>query len=105
MNKKTAKALEESIAHWERMRDDLDCEELPGESDCPLCSLFYDGVEEDCSECPIGKSANVHSCRNTPYAEARDAFYKLDDDNIGETLTVWRYAANKEIAFLESLRE
>ena len=49
MNKKTLKALEESIAHWERMQDDPDCGAEPSGTDCPLCARF--GGEERCYGC------------------------------------------------------
>jgi hypothetical protein len=103
MNKKTAKALEKSIAHWKRMYEAKDARllsEEPTEEYCALCKIFY---EVGCVGCPVALRAETDWCSNTPYLSARIAF-----DNWlmeGGSRAEWRKAARKEIKFLESLRD
>lgn len=102
MNKSTAKALEASIRHWERMRDGKRVmmkgfegylvREKPSSYNCHLCRLF---IKEDCKECPIG-----NGCRHTPYYGAHRAFCRQ-----GPGTKKFKAAAAKMVKFLESLRE
>lgn len=82
-----ARALRESIAHWERMRDDpLGCEDKTGATQCALCKLylfepggdfFRRPSEKQCEGCPIRKATGLQWCNGTPYEEAAEAFWKM----------------------------
>lgn len=100
----TLKALNESIAHWERMASG---DRLPGErvghKHCALCRLFqpgYDTGEPDCWGCPVERKTGKQYCEGTPYqnvlrALARDAgSYESKD---------FKAAAAAERDFLKSL--
>ncbi len=108
MNKKTAKALEEGIAHWKRMRKKWDCGETPWSDDCALCGIFYDD-KDDCGECPVKKATGQDLCRDTPWMQAKNAWCDLDDTLervvTKELYKEWDKESTKEIKFLESLRE
>jgi hypothetical protein len=110
MDATTAKALEDSIAHWKRMRDDPFCGEKPFDGDCPLCALFYfeSPQHPHCEGCPVGHTG----CVLTPYTYARDIWAAMRDrkEIYGgpldpDQLAQWRHAASAEIEFLESLRD
>ena len=105
MNKKTAKALEESIAHWKRMRDDIECKDEPYAEACPLCSEFAGIARYACPGCPVDASGDV-KCKTGPWEDAADAWEDYDDGRDDEHWrNIWIKESNKEIAFLESLRE
>lgn len=92
MSKEQEKALEESIAHWERMRDGNRILsvlrgnkylESTGDLDCACCTLAHkkdevdyyedeDGYERptECAGCPIYQYTGLPDCRNTPYNKA-----------------------------------
>ena len=104
MNKKTAKALEKSIAHWRRMHDADSPVELGNESPCggycALCDLFSD---KGCEGCPVAIKTGQADCDGSPWAHAR---YFFNGWKSGWSARAeWRKAARKEIKFLESLRE
>ena len=112
MNKRTLKALKESIAHWKRMRNytkkdisKLDEEiEEPYCSDCPLCGLFInkrDDMWSECVGCPVANRAGNTGCVGTPYGAAADAWDEWVD-GLSPRRT-WQIFADKEIKFLESL--
>lgn len=103
MNPETLTALKESIAHWKRMRDNPDCGETPGWTDCAFCSLFAHGPEKKkwCEDCPIREATDLPACGGTPYCKAESAFRRLQD-GVG-TLQDWQEAAQAEIDFLEGL--
>ena len=107
MNKVTRKALEESIAHWRRMRefkleDYRSPPEYPGMRDCALCQLFHD---EACLGCPVSEHTGHLYCHHTPFYTANDAFCHAVDEPSLFTKAAWRRAAKREIEFLESLLE
>lgn len=89
--------LDESIAHWVRMREDRKCGEKPTGRYCALCERYYRGRPK-CTGCPIANYAESYLCRGTPYEEAPDAF---DDGNDEK----WRAAADAEIEFLREVRD
>jgi hypothetical protein len=96
MTKKTLTALKGSIAHWERMRDDVAApHESPGPDSCPLCHLYFGRSHCDI-RCPIA-AANHEHCVGTPYQYAED----LHDPN--GVSAAFREAAQEEINFLKSL--
>lgn len=99
MDKETKTALLESIAHWERMRDDPCCHERPGIADCALCGLFSN---LRCRGCPVAEKTENIRCRETPHSEA-DLAWRLAQYPTEETLSAWRAAAQAEIDFLKSL--
>lgn len=102
MPKRTLKALQESIAKWER----LTVEGLVSENasdDCPLCKLFYpenrsdwDGKKKlDCRGCPIDKLTNGAGCVGTPCCKFFDAQERGDEEAM-------RLHAKHEAEFLRS---
>jgi len=63
MNKKTQKALEESIDEkWIPIAEGKEVDE--GTNDCPLCKLFY---YQHCKGCPIFEHTGKIHCVGTPY--------------------------------------
>jgi len=104
MNKKTKKALEESIAHWERMRAFEDVNEFdkerPSDEHCALCELF---IIDNCVRCPVMKRTGVIGCEKTPFNSASKASIAW---SYGKTKlrAQWRRAATRELNFLRSLR-
>ncbi len=108
------KALDESIAHWERMRDNpLTCGEKPNAIHCSLCASFLYPVKlssQECDGCPVYKKTGEKYCDNTPYTEARDAFFELkecaeadDKELFSDLFNRWQRLAQKEIDFLQTL--
>ena len=93
----TLRALDESIAHWERLAFGP---RRPGESieagECALCALFF---AEVCYGCPVRERTGLRYCSGSPYVFARQARedYGLDS---GEFHT----AARAELEFLRALR-
>ena len=110
MNTETLNALNESIAHWERMRDGdpTFLVEVPYSSDCPLCELFEIPGEGEgttlCEGCPVRKRAGFQCCQGTPWLRAAKAFddarHQPEDS---EEMEQWRTAAEAMITFLRSL--
>jgi len=64
MNKKTLKALEESIEKWEKIVARTGIDERG--DNCPLCDLFS---LENCDGCPIEKHTGWGDCGETPYTK------------------------------------
>ena len=119
----TLKALDESIAHWERMaecdpatlpRDKfgavnfVECErrgiDIPLDSDCALCAHFSSpnvlafGCFTDEDElCPVARKSGHSNCANTPYAAARDVWSTTDPDRAS--------LMQAEVNFLRAVRE
>jgi len=105
VNKKTKKALNESIAHWERMRafettEEFDKEEPHGPF-CSLCKLFL--VKYNCEGCPVFEKTGKVACRSTPYSTAYTSYFEWKRINTKKNRTAWRKAATREINFLKSL--
>lgn len=103
MNSETVQAIKESIAHWERMRDDPKCGEQPTVGFCALCEMFLDEARENCcSGCPVFEETGLLMCQGSPYPRASLAWYNLE--RWGEKyLPAWQQAAQAEIDFLKSL--
>jgi len=93
MNRKTRKALEKSIEHWEI--DVLKNNVFPEAKNCPLCTLFYGKIGKSCKGCPVSEKTGLPYCINTPY---QNLVYPLPI--LEQTDTIMQ-----EIAFLESLLE
>ena len=100
MNKKTAKALEQSIEHWKRMaKGERNDHEMPSADDCALCGLF-NKTNNPCKGCPVMKHTGQDSCEGTPYYAAHIAWVRhgVDSDE-------FKKAAKKELKFLKGLRD
>ena len=61
MSKRSEIALDKSIEHWYRVRDE---NEIVDSCACHLCRL-YGGFS--CNACPVCKKVGVSGCRITPY--------------------------------------
>lgn len=100
MDARTRKALEDSIAHWERMTADPKCGEEPYIDCCALCREFF---SKGCTGCPVDERSGGMGCLKTPYKDARRAFEVVVHD--GRKYTERRHAAMQaEVDFLKSLR-
>lgn len=103
MDDKTLTALKESIAHWERMRDETNG---PGESighkSCSLCRLYstLDSFRSGCccDGCPVHQSTGKTFCQDTPYSDAFLAYKEL-----GQPSPEFKEAATEEVKFLKCL--
>lgn len=102
MDEQTRKALEDSIAHWERNVERAGNGEAISVSPyaCALCKEFATGQPraEKCSGCPVAQRAGNTHCRETPYTKV--AFMYTSEDWTKETLTE---ACQAELDFLRSL--
>lgn len=96
MNTKTLKALKSSIAHWKRNKAGKD--DGIDSSECSLCDIFWNDIEEHCSGCPIKNETKQDNCYGSPYYEARHA-YRI----YGPTSAEFKYTAQKEVDFLKGL--
>lgn len=117
MNPYTKTALQESLAHWKRMRaftlEDFQYPiETPEGPYCALCQRFR-LCKHDGELCPVYDAVGQPGCYGTPWSAARNAFFSLayhylvaapiTNLELADKLIVWHAAADKEIAFLESL--
>ena len=105
MKDDTLAALKESIAHWERLRDDKRLKgETPGSHHCELCGLFFaiPGSARICQEgCPVFDATKRDQCVGSPYYRAALAWrYWKDGDWSKEQAEPLIQA---EIDFLKSL--
>ncbi len=73
MDKETAAALEEAIAHWKENLQYAQEEEVQhvkvGSDDCPLCTLFYANM---CDGCPVSQRTDKRYCDDTPHTAVTD---------------------------------
>ncbi len=104
MNKRTQKALKQSIAHWRRMAKYTSLAQFKDEglgvTSCALCTLFY-GAE--CEGCPVYKETGEAGCDNSPYHIAETAYHDLSCTRGLEYWTYWEECAQDEVDFLKSL--
>ena len=63
MRKETLKALQGSIAKWQRIVDRATALEY-GKDNCPLCTIFF---HKECEHCPVYESTGEGGCSGTPY--------------------------------------
>ncbi len=103
------RALNESIAHWERlvqMEPSLMGED-PSSEFCALCKMFLNKrniiQNSNCSGCPIEERTGFIYCRGTPHSAAAEAWEDYLDDPNGKQLELWKTTAAAELAFLKSL--
>ncbi len=100
--------LQESIAHWERMRDftktDQFNEEGPSSHHCALCQTYRANY---CRGCSVSDFTRTTGCAKTPYQAAVKAYYIIlvTRGPSRKTWKAWREAAQAEIDFLKSLLE
>lgn len=105
-----AEALEKSIQHWRENRDAPVEKTAVSSSDCALCGLFnhlHMPHSDRCWGCPVAQGApSRRFCENTPY-DLVDLVYTrlLLSPSSEERVADWRELCNREIAFLESLRD
>lgn len=98
--------LQESIRHWERLRDCTTVkailDEGVGANRCALCQTYpwYLG----CLGCPVKNETGIRGCRNTPYTEAY-RYAKCRGREVGFDVRVWVKLAQAELDFLRSLKE
>jgi len=65
---KTIAAIEDSIAHWERLVNGTTSEfETTGHNDCALCKMFYSYSKGSCGDCPIRNRTGESLCEGSPY--------------------------------------
>ena len=110
MNKRTAKALEESIEHHKQnlLAETPDDVSL-GVENCALCELYI-MRNKTCAGCPVAERAGNALCTNTPYKKLGVAHtvwcthWSMTDKH-GHCRRKFRAAEKKEIEFLESLRD
>ena len=110
MKPATLKALNASIAHWERLvKNGPSQKEKIGPDSCALCGRFHPFHEPPCQrydgeQCPVFANTGFTNCDGTPYLHV----FHLTDGLIatlahGVTLDRWRTEARRELAFLKSL--
>lgn len=108
MKKVTARALEKSIAHWDRLANNKakNGETVHSES-CALCDRFNDlSNPEPCEYrgeyCPVRIEAGRQYCYGTPYYDAR-TYYR--DKWHNKQSVVFQEKARTMRDFLIALRE
>ena len=105
MTPQQRKALQESIEHWERMRDDPapQCE-APTSEDCPCCHLYFDA---DCQGCPIHEHTGKRFCEETPYRHAASIWNKIEayypQEPPPHVAYEWKDAATEMIEFMQAI--
>lgn len=107
MNKKTLRALKKSIKHWEEnvAAENVTQASITAQS-CALCDEF---IRYECEGCPISAKVKYDLCRNTPYQDAKHAWFCWSDDqhtgneNNEKLCAQFRMHAEKELKFLKSL--
>ena len=88
-------AIDESIAHWERMRDGTGADgEEPTGPNCALCKKHL-----WCNGCPVALFTRSTSCSRSPYTAARDAW-----QNHGLDSPEFHAAAQDEVDFLKIVK-
>lgn len=105
-----AEALERSIQHWRENREASVERISVSSSDCPLCQLFNRpemSYSDRCQGCPITHGAPHRKfCENTPYDDVEIEYLGLCHSQVSEErVAAWQSLCDREIAFLESLRD
>lgn len=96
-DKRTIKAWQDSVAHWERLASGnrLEDESMFSE-DCAFCALF---IDDGCYGCPVAAATGEWACAGSPWKSVGIALGNEDYDT-----SRFKKAAKKELAFLKSLR-
>lgn len=96
----TLKAWVDSCAHWRRMATGKRRKgEGPSADSCAFCKMFLNEVS-GCDGCPVKNTTGEDYCRGTPFDKAYTTFHC---ENAGPNSVLFRRAAHRELAFLESL--
>jgi hypothetical protein len=104
MDKRTAEALELSIAHWERNVAAETLEEVRiGSVACALCRMFLSS--DGCEGCPVEASTGESNCDMSPYRDALRALETWRVARSDKRFVLWRAAAQRELDFLKGLRD
>lgn len=98
MSIKARRALEMSIAHWERVMDDPRCTPT-GLRYCKLCYVYKSGQNYECYGCPVFTHTDKICCKGTPFHKFTAAVRSK------EGIKLLRKLADDELQFLISLRE
>ena len=75
-----------------------------GKSNCALCYFFW----KDCESCPVFLRTGKYFCSRTPYEEwdwALEDYRDADEETVEQATANLLIAAEKEVEFLESLKE
>ena len=103
--KQVIKALEKSITHWERMRDQWPyLQEAPYSEDCALCHLFLH-KNDSCAGCPIaesGRGNQRYECTFKIYKQAANVLMEAPHTNTKLSKSK-RAKVNAMINFLKGL--
>lgn len=108
MKKVTARALEKSIAHWDRLANNKARDgEVVDARHCALCARFNDlnnpkPCEYRGEYCPVRIETERQYCYSTPYYEARQ-HYRIERHN--RQSGYFQDEAREMRDFLISLRE
>lgn len=107
MSKRAAKALEKSIAHWERnLAADRISKVALGSGACALCKLYIDA---GCVSCPVFKQTGEAGCRRTPYSKAamRYSFWRAAYETVARKRCreMFRETAQEMVDLLKGLRD
>lgn len=98
---KIQKALDQAIAHYERMIANPLGHERPTADGCPLCKLF----NYMCSfGCPVWRKTGQFLCSMTPYERLRK-FARANDVKLKKYKDVYVDLLKEELEFLKSLKE
>jgi len=111
MNPEILDALNDSIAHWERLASG---KRKPNESvgiyDCALCRMFNkhseDGSDTRCKGCPVKEKTGIRFCKATPFVRAEEITEDLeiyDSPEEAMNSSEFKEAAQEELEFLKSL--
>ena len=106
-----AEALERSIQHWRENREQSDPRKVcTNETECALCHMFNNNATDrrctDCLDCPVYRKTGMLYCQDTPHSQAVSAICGwLDNPEDKSERNAFRAACDREIAFLESLRD
>jgi len=101
-------ALKDSIAHWERLLELYDNQDISGikkegwdGDSCALCTLYFNPHDDSCVECPVKKQSGKDLCIGTPWYKASSELY---DSILGRTFTKdGGIAIQAEIDYLRKL--
>lgn len=106
MTKKDIAAINDVLAHWERMlelsvQDIIDEKEAPHAINCALCRIYL-LPNQHCVGCPIMRATGYERCQHTPYYSAQKLYMEIAN-GFHKRLSLFRKAVRREIKFIESL--
>ena len=109
-HKENIKALDESIAHWRRLRDFKQKDgEKPDYDWCACCKLddlrseaSPDYFPSVCLSCPVYDFTDEEACNGTPIRDASDAWRRSME--AGDVKSADRELMHAEVSFLVKVR-